>query len=101
MGKDRRIMKSIKKSRTRKWKGRILDLHKIRHADVAMEVFNFLYENIDKERMPVEIITGKSTPMAKQVREIVEHMGYLSIRATDHLAAGKVVIDLEDRTSAI
>jgi len=94
-------MKPIKKSRTRKWKGRILDLHKVRHADVALEVFNFLYENIDKERMPVEIITGKSTPMARQVREIVEHMGYLSIQDSMQENTGKVIIDLEDRASVL
>jgi len=90
-------MKSIKRSKTRKWKGRILDLHKVKHEEVPFKVFNFLYENIDKNRMPVEIITGRSGAMLEKVKGIVDHMGYLSVR--DCPGADKIVVDVNEDVS--
>ncbi len=89
-------MKPIKKSKLKKYKGRILDLHKVSHADVPEVLSAFLYKSIDKKRMPVEVITGNSSAMRDVVSNVVDYMGFMSIRqpATDE--AGKLVIDLEE-----
>jgi DNA-nicking Smr family endonuclease len=87
-------MKSIKKKNQRKHKKRILDLHNTQHEEAPEIISKFLYKSIDKNRMPVQIITGKSSLMKDIVGKVVEYMGYMSVRsyATEQ---GSVMIDYE------
>jgi len=90
-------MKSIKRSKHRKYKNRILDLHRTKHEDAVDMVSDFLYKSIDKGRMPVKIITGKSSLMREVVGKVVDYMGYMSLRdnACGITQPGTVVVDYE------
>jgi|TARA_R110000824_G_scaffold25085_4_gene87683 DNA-nicking Smr family endonuclease len=88
-------MKPIKKSKLKKYKGRILDLHKVSHADVPEILSDFLHKSIDKERMPVEVITGKSSTMKGVVNSVVSYLGYMSVREPASETTGKLIIDLD------
>ena len=88
-------MKAIKRNKLKKYKGRILDLHRVRHEDVPELLSEFLWKNIDKNRMPVELITGKSDDMVSIVNKVVDYLGSMSIRTPTETAQGRLVIDLE------
>ena len=49
-----------------------LDLHGIRHADVKLEVKNYLYLN--QEDCPILIICGNSQKMISLVKESLEEI---------------------------
>lgn len=51
-----------------------LDLHGFFHSDVELEVKNFLFLNFDK--LPVRIITGRSSKMNEIVTNILQKNGY-------------------------
>ena len=51
-----------------------LDLHGVRHADVASEVEWFIYECTQSRLFPVKIITGNSQRMRDIVIECIKNM---------------------------
>lgn len=51
-----------------------LDLHGLFHIDVPLEVLNFLF--INHYKLPVKIITGKSSKMNQIVIDILNKNGY-------------------------
>jgi DNA-nicking Smr family endonuclease len=53
---------------------RELDLHGIRTNDVEIMVDQFLYVN--RNNLPVKIITGNSYSMRKIVKDYALHIGY-------------------------
>lgn len=48
-----------------------LDLHGIKHEEVEVLVYNFLFSN----DLPVKVITGKSEPMQRIVKKIIGEYG--------------------------
>jgi hypothetical protein len=48
-----------------------LDLHGIRHEEVEVLVYKFLFSN----DLPVKVITGKSEPMQRIVKNIIGESG--------------------------
>ena len=88
-------MKAIKRNKLKKYKGRILDLHRVRHEDVPELLSEFLWKNIDKNRMPDEVITGQSDDKAIIVGKVVDYLGYMSIRTPTEATRGRLVIDLD------
>lgn len=51
-----------------------LDLHGASHGDVEYLIHSFLYKNLDK--LPVEIITGKSAKMRNIVKSVIKEYGF-------------------------
>lgn len=47
-----------------------LDLHGIKHEEVARKLDNFLYEHIQRGTAEVDIITGNSPDMKNLVKEV-------------------------------
>lgn len=89
-------MKTIKKKNQRKHKKRILDLHNTKHEEVPERVSKFLHKSIDSNRMPVEIITGKSSAMKEIVTTVVDYMGYMSVRESTLPNLSTLTIDYEE-----
>lgn len=89
-------MKTIKRKNLRKHKKRILDLHSTSHEEVPEIVSSFLYKSIDNNRMPVEIITGKSSAMKEIVGRVVDYMGYMSVRESAQSNLSTLTIDYEE-----
>jgi len=88
-------MKSIKRSKQRKYKNRILDLHRTKHEDAVDTVSDFLYKSIDNGAMPVKIITGRSPLMKEIVGKVVDYMGYMSVRESVVADHGSMMVDYE------
>jgi hypothetical protein len=66
-----------------------LDLHGIRHGEVARLVENFLYSN----DMPVEIITGQSLKMKKIVSGVAKDFDLETINLNMHNTGRLTVIE--------
>jgi DNA-nicking Smr family endonuclease len=70
-----------------------IDLHGIKHADVAKKMDDFLYQMINKKVNEAYVVTGHSKQMKKIVREVLEEY---NINATeDFLNKGMLVLDLK------
>ena len=91
-------MKTIKRKNLRKHKKRILDLHGAKHEEVPERLSSFLYKSIDNDRMPVEIITGKSSTMKEIVGKVVDYMGYMSVREGTQTDLATLTIDYEEES---
>lgn len=48
-----------------------IDLHGVKHADVASLIDSFLWENMQKNKKEVKVITGVSDQMKRIVADLV------------------------------
>ena len=48
-----------------------IDLHGMRHEEVARTLENFLYEHMQKGTTEIEVVTGNSTEMKGIVKEVL------------------------------
>lgn len=69
-----------------------LDLHGVKHRDVGRELDYFLYENVNKNKKEVYVITGNSQQMKNIVKEHL--VDYDMTCEEDFLNSGKLIIKL-------
>jgi DNA-nicking Smr family endonuclease len=69
-----------------------LDLHGVKHADVPKLMDQFLWEQMNKKTMEVEIITGLSTTMREIVIKNLKDYDFIYNDGWNN--PGKVVVKL-------
>lgn len=69
-----------------------LDLHGVKHADVPKLLDQFLWEQIQKKRREVEIITGVSSAMVELVVKNLKEYDFTYNEAWNN--PGKLIVKL-------
>ena len=77
------------KHRRKQRKMRTLDLHRVRHQDVAEKVRRFL----NFVELPCTIVTGKSDKMKEIVKSIVKEYGWMISPLSTNLDGAYVIIE--------